>query len=169
MNLYPTLSIFYLKTLLKSVFFWPSHTFLEKGMKAKAIQIKGVTFAGKASSNHWIIMDGPGEFGGSDAATRPKELVLIGLAGCTGSDVASILTKMREKITRFEVNIDADSATEHPKVFTKIHLTFLFWGENLKEANIKKAIDLSQEKYCSVSAMLKPSVDISYSFKINPE
>lgn len=138
-------------------------------MKAKAIQINGVTFVGKAGSNHWIPMDGPSDFGGSDAATRPKELILIGLAGCTGSDVASILSKMREKVNRFEIDVDAESATEHPKVYTKIHLTFNFWGEGLKPANIEKAIGLSQDKYCSVTAMLAPKVEITHSYNINPE
>lgn len=136
-------------------------------MKAKAINIKGVTFIGKAESNHWIAMDGPEEFQGSDAANRPKELVLIGLAGCSGSDVSSILSKMRESVTKFEIDVDAQSATEHPKVFTKIHMTYQFWGTNLKKENLEKAISLSQEKYCSVSAMLKSSVDISYSININ--
>ena len=124
---------------------------------------------GKAASGHWIPMDGPADFGGSDAATRPKELILIGLGGCTGSDVASILSKMREKISRFEIDIDAESATEHPKVFTKININYRFWGEDLKESNIEKAINLSQDRYCSVSAMLKPTVDITHSYEINPE
>jgi putative redox protein len=136
-------------------------------MQAKVIQIEGVTFIGKAGSNHWVPMDGPEQFKGSEAGTRPKELLLIGLAGCSGSDVASILSKMREKITRFEIDVEAESATEHPKVFTKIHLTYKFWGESLKSANIEKAINLSQEKYCSVSAMLKPTVDITHSYLIN--
>ena len=136
-------------------------------MKVKAIQVNGVTFIGKSSSNHWVTMDGPQEFGGSDASTRPKELILVGLAGCTGSDVASILTKMREKVKRFEVDIEAESAKEHPKVFTKIHMTYNFWGENLKKENIEKAINLSQDKYCSVTAMLRKSVEITYEYKIN--
>lgn len=138
-------------------------------MQAKAINIKGVTFIGKAQSNHWITMDGPEEFQGSDAATRPKELILISLAGCSGSDVSSILSKMRENITRFEIDVDAESATEHPKVYTKIHLTYKFWGSDLNESNIEKAINLSQDKYCSVTAMLKSSVEITHSYEINPE
>jgi putative redox protein len=136
-------------------------------MQAKAINIIGVTFIGKAQSNHWIAMDGPEEFQGSNAATRPKELILIGLAGCSGSDVSSILSKMRENVTRFEIDVDAESATEHPKVFTKIHLKYRFWGENLKNENIEKAINLSQDKYCTVSAMLKPTVEITHSMEIN--
>ena len=79
-------------------------------MQAKAINIKGVTFIGKAQSNHWITMDGPEEFQGSNAATRPKELILIGLAGSSGSDVASILSKMREKVSRFEIDMDISNA-----------------------------------------------------------
>ncbi len=138
-------------------------------MQAKVINIKGVTFIGKAKSNHWIPMDGPEDFQGSDAATRPKELILISLAGCSGSDVASILSKMREKITRFEIDVDAESANEHPKVFTKIHLIYKFWGTDLKEANLEKAINLSQDKYCSVTAMLKSTVEIKHSYEINPE
>lgn len=137
-------------------------------MNAKIVQIKGVTFIGKASSNHWIAMDGPEQFQGSEAATRPKELILIGLAGCSGSDVASILNKMREKLNRFEIDVDAESSEDHPKVFTKIHMTYKFWGENLKQNNIEKAINLSQDKYCSVSAMLKPTVEITHSYEINP-
>lgn len=137
-------------------------------MEAKIIQVKGITFVGKTDSNHWVPMDGPAEFQGSDAAIRPKELILISLGGCSGSDVASILNKMREKVHRFEMDISAESATEHPKVFTKIHITYKFWGEDLKQANIEKAINLSQERYCSVSAMLRASVDITHSYEVNP-
>ena len=138
-------------------------------MQANIVQVKGITFVGKASSNHWISMDGPENFSGSNAATRPKELILIGLGGCTGADVASILNKMRQKVGRFEIDIKAESATEHPKVFTKIHMVYKFWGENLNEANLEKAISLSQDRYCSVSAMLKKSVELTHSYEINPE
>ena len=138
-------------------------------MKAEVVQVRGLTFVGKAASGHWIPMDGPADFKGSDAATRPKELLLISLGGCTGADVASILDKMKENIADFAIDIDAESATEHPKVFTKIHITYKFWGEELKESNIEKAIFLSQDKYCSVSAMLKKTVEITHSYEINPE
>ncbi len=138
-------------------------------MNAEVVQVRGITFVGKASSDHWVSMDGPADFQGSDSATRPKELILIGLGGCTGADVASILHKMREKITRFEINLEAESASEHPKVFTKIHISYRFWGEDLKKENIEKAIDLSQEKYCSVTAMLKDAVTITHSYELNPD
>ena len=138
-------------------------------MKAEIVQVRGITFIGKAESGHWLSMDGPAEFEGSDSATRPKELILIGLGGCTGADVTSILHKMREIITRFEINIEAESASEHPKVFKKIQINYRFWGEDLKKENIEKAIELSQEKYCSVTAMLKNTVTITHSYEINPD
>lgn len=136
--------------------------------KAKAIHIKGVTFLGITDSKHWVPMDGPAEFGGSDAGIRPKELLLLSLAGCTGSDVASILTKMREPFTRLEVDIQAEMAHEHPKVYTKIEVIFNIWGNGIKESNLKRAIELSEEKYCSVTAMLRNSVEISTRYNINP-
>ena len=137
-------------------------------MKANVVQVKGISFIGKAATNHWVAMDGPADFKGSDAGTRPKELILIGLGGCTGADVASMLSKMKAPVSRFEIDIDAESAEEHPKVFTKIHLTYKFWGEGVKEDNLEKAITLSQDKYCSVSAMLKKAVEITHSYKLNP-
>jgi putative redox protein len=137
-------------------------------MNANVIQVKGISFVGKAESNHWVTMDGPADFKGYNAGSRPKELILIGLGGCTGADVASILGKMKEPVSRFEIDIDAESATEHPKVFTKIHLVYKFWGENINSGNLGKAISLSQDKYCSVSAMLKKTVDISYTYEVNP-
>ena len=138
-------------------------------MNTEVVQVRGLTFVGRAGSGHWIPMDGPVDFKGSDSATRPKELLLISLGGCTGADVASILNKMREKISQFKIDIEAKTATEHPKVYTKIHLTYKFWGDELKEANIKKAIELSQDRYCSVTAMLQKAVEITHSFEINPK
>jgi putative redox protein len=138
-------------------------------MKTEVVQVRGLTFVGKAASGHWVTMDGPEKLQGSEAASRPKELLLLSLGGCTGADVASILSKMREPLSRFEIDIEADTAEEHPKVFTRIHLTYKFWGNNLNPQNIEKAINLSQEKYCSVTAMLKKSVDISHGYEINPQ
>lgn len=137
-------------------------------MSTEILQVRGLTFVGRSNSGHWIPMDGPADFNGSDSAVRSKELVLIGLGGCTGADVASILNKMRENISDFKIDIDAEVAEEHPKVYTKIHLTYKFWGNDLKEENIKKAINLSQDRYCSVSAMLKKAVEITHSYEINP-
>lgn len=138
-------------------------------MKAEVVQVRGITFIGKAGSGHWATMDGSPEFRGSAGASSPKELVLTALGGCTGADVASILYKMKENIQRFEISLDADVSEEHPKVFTEIRIVYKFWGENLRESNIAKAITLSQDKYCSVSAMLKPAVNVVCTHEINPK
>jgi putative redox protein len=130
-------------------------------------QIKGITFAGKTDSNHWITMDGPEEFGGSDAGIRPKELLLLALAGCTASDVVSILSKKRTPLDDFEINIKADISDEHPQVFTKIELEYVFYGNNLNVKDIERAIELSQTKYCAVTAMLEKAIEINHSYRIN--
>lgn len=134
--------------------------------KAFVKQIQGITFAGKTDSNHWITMDGPEELGGSNAGVRPKELLLLALAGCTGSDVASILRKKRIQLAGFEMNITADVAEEHPQVFTKIHLEYVFYGDNIPVKDIERAIELSQTKYCSVTAMLEKAAEVTHSFRI---
>jgi len=136
--------------------------------KARAVHIQGVTFMGVADSRHWVPMDGPTQFGGADAGTRPKELVLLALAGCTGSDVASILTKMRVPFTKYQVEIEAELAAEHPKVFTTIEITHKFWGEGLDTSKLERAIELSETTYCAVSAMLRPSVEIKTRHEVNP-
>ncbi len=130
-------------------------------------QVKGITMAAKGNSNHWVMMDSEEAFGGSKAAATPMEMVLIALGGCTSMDVISITNKMRVNLDCFEVIISADRATEHPKVFTNIQIDYYFFGDNIKEVDIKRAVDLSQEKYCSVSAMLKSSVQLTYAYHIN--
>jgi putative redox protein len=118
--------------------------------KAYLKQVKGITFAGKTDSNHWITVDGPENFGGSDAGIRPKELLLLSLAGCTASDVVSILKKKRVKLDDFEINISAEMTEEHPKVFTKIDLEYVFYGDSIAEKDVERAIELSETKYCGV-------------------
>lgn len=129
-------------------------------------QVQGITFVGKTDSNHWITMDGPENFYGSNAGIRPKELILLSLAGCTGSDVIAILQKKKVDLKGFEVNIKAEQQEEHPQVFTKIHLEFMFYGKNIAEKDVERAIELSQTKYCSVTVMLQKAVEITHSFKI---
>ncbi|MGK9368314.1 OsmC family protein [Melioribacter sp. Ez-97] len=131
--------------------------------------IEGVTFLGKTDSNHWVTMDGPEQFGGSDAAIRPKELLLIALGGCTGSDVAVILKKKKVKFDAFEMNIQAEVQETHPQVFTKIHLEYVFYGKDIPKEAVERAIELSQKTYCSVTAMLQKSVEITHSYRIEEE
>ncbi|MBU2491995.1 MAG: OsmC family protein [Bacteroidetes bacterium] len=129
-------------------------------------QLEGITFAGKSGSNNWVMMDGPADFGGSGAAIRPKELLLLSLGGCTGSDVASILQKKRIKLDGFEMNIEADMSEDHPKVYTKINVEYVFYGKDIKASDVERAIELSQTKYCGVTAMLQKAIEITHSYRI---
>jgi putative redox protein len=129
-------------------------------------QLDGLAFAAKSDSNHWVMVDGPESIGGTDAAPRAKELVLFALAGCTASDVVSILKKLRVKMHGFEMHLTGHEAEEHPKVFTDIHVEYVFFGDDMKSADVERAIELSTTKYCSVSAMLTPKVTITHSYRI---
>ena len=135
-------------------------------MKVYLKQAKGSTLIAKGDSNHWITMDTSDEFLGSNAASRPMELVLMALAGCSSMDIIPILKKKKVDLIDYEVNIFAERATEHPKVFTKIEIEFVFYGKNISSKEVERAIELSSTKYCSVSAMLKKSVEIKTSYKI---
>jgi len=129
-------------------------------------QLQGITFVGKTDSNHWITMDGPENFGGSNAGIRPKELLLLSLGGCTGSDVQSILSKKKVKLDNFEMNITAEMAETHPQVYTKIHLEYVFYGNNIQHKDVERAIELSLNTYCSVTAMLQKAMPIEHSYRI---
>jgi putative redox protein len=131
-------------------------------------QIQGISLAGKTDSNHWIAMDGPPEFGGSDAGIRPKELLLLALGGCTASDVITILKKKRVAIDDVEIRVTAEQRDEHPQVFTKIHLEYVIRGEGIQSQDVERAIELSESKYCSVNAMLRAAVPITRSYRIEP-
>lgn len=135
-------------------------------MKIDVKWLNDMTFNTKGDSNHWVTMDADPKVGGSNAASRPMELILMGLGGCTGMDVVSILKKMRAPLDNFEIEIEADRTDEHPKIFTKIHIKYIFYGKGLKIQNIERAIELSEGTYCSVSAMLKKTAELSTSYEI---
>jgi len=135
-------------------------------MEIEIKQVEGLTFVAKGNTNHWVTIDGPKEFFGSEAASRPMELLLISLGSCTASDVAAILMKKHVKLSSFEVKVNGERINEHPKVFTKIHIMYIFYGKNLMIKDLERAIELSQEKYCPVTAMLKKAVDITYSYQV---
>jgi putative redox protein len=128
-----------------------------------------ITFAGKTESGHWLVMDGPESFGGSNAGVRPKELLLLSLAGCTGSDVASILAKKRVALSGFAMNITAEETEEHPKVFTSMHVEYVFRGENIQEKDVERAIELSLTRYCGVTAMFQKAMTVTHSYRIERE
>jgi putative redox protein len=118
-------------------------------------------------NGHHIILDAAEDVGGENAGPRPKALMLSALAGCTGMDVVSILKKMKVEPEYFNIKIEADLTEEHPKVYSKVHIIYEFKGKDLEIEKLQKAIELSQEKYCGVSAMYKKAMDVSYEIVIN--
>ncbi|MDI3516746.1 MAG: putative redox protein [Thermotogota bacterium] len=122
----------------------------------------GMRFYSRTPSGHDVFLDSSPKVGGTDTAARPMEHLLIALMGCTGMDVVSILEKMRVDGYTFDLVCEYERAEDHPKVYTKINLKYVFKGENLPKDKLEKAVKLSQEKYCSVSAMLKKAVDLTY-------
>jgi len=136
-------------------------------MKASIRWIDEVTFSAESGSGHTVMIDGPESAGGRNKGIRPMELVLLGVGGCTSFDVISILQKSRQQITDCVAEIEAERAGDVPSVFTRIHFHFLVSGRNLKQTAVKRAIDLSAEKYCSASIMLgRAGVEITHSFDI---
>lgn len=135
-------------------------------MKATLNKIGRIAFEGQADSGHRVVMDGSPDNGGSNQGTRPMEMVLLGLGGCSGIDVALILEKSRQKITGCRIELEAARADGVPAVFTDIHVRYIVSGENLDPKKVDRAVSLSMEKYCSVSRMLTPSVNITHSFAI---
>jgi putative redox protein len=122
-----------------------------------------MSFTATADSGHPVEMDAAPAAGGEDKAVRPKELVLQGLAGCTAMDVISILKKMQLTPESMRIEVDAPLSEEHPKVFTKIHLKYFVKG-NIPEDRLKRAIELSQDLYCGVSAMLRKGCEVTYEY-----
>lgn len=138
-------------------------------MKANLKWIENLSLAAKGDSNHWITMDAAPSVGGNDAGSRPMELFLMGLGGCTSMDVLSILKKKRVPLEDFELEMEVERAEDHPKVFTQIKLKFIFYGKGIKERDVLRAIELSQTKYCSASAMLKQATPIIIEHEIREE
>lgn len=131
----------------------------------KARWISGMMFHAVTDSGHEVFMDAKPESGGQDAAPRPLEFFLVGLMGCTGMDVVSLLRKMKviDNLRSFRMEVSYERASDHPMVYTKVHLKYFFSfdGEPPKE-QVEKAVKLSQEKYCSASAMLRKTAELTY-------
>ncbi len=136
-------------------------------MKAEAVWVKGMLFTAKSDSSHAIVFDASTDVGGEDSAPRPMEVCLMSLLACTGMDVVAIMKKMEIKWDKFKVEvIESERAENYPKVFTKIKLLYTVEGEDIPEHLYKKAIKLSYEKYCSITAMLSKTADITYEYRI---
>jgi len=134
--------------------------------RAKVKYTGGLQFVGQADSGHAIVMDGDADAGGNNTGLRPMELLLIGVGGCSGMDVVSILKKKREKVTDVEINVNGKKAEAYPQKFTDIDIEFVVKGKNLSEEAVKRAVQLSMDKYCSVKATLEGTARITYRYNI---
>jgi len=123
-------------------------------------------FVGISGTNHSVVMDVAKESGGDGAAPSPMEMVLMGLAGCSGMDVASILKKKRLNVRNFEIMLGAERAEDYPKVFTKVEMTFIFEGDGLSLKPLEDAVRLSLERYCSVAGMVNKTAEINWTVEI---
>ncbi len=115
---------------------------------------------------HKIVLDAPVEVGGADSGPRPKKLMLLSLAGCTGMDIVSILKKMKVEPSYFNVKVEAELTEEHPKHYSSMKVIYEFKGDNLPMAKLEKAVNLSAEKYCGVQAVYKKAMPVTSEIRI---
>ena len=138
-------------------------------MKSRVKWVEDVCFMAESDSGHALIMDGAPEVGWRNLGPRPMEMLLMGTGGCTSVDVVMILKKSRQDVTGCEVEISADRASDHPKIFTRIHMHFTVRGRGIKPEIVDRAIKLSAEKYCSASIILGKSAVMTHDFEIIEE
>ena len=139
-------------------------------MQARVNWVEDVMFVAESGSGHAVVVEGAPEGGGRNLGMRPMELVALGVASCSSYDVVTILRKARQKISRCEARVSARRADSVPAVFESIHLHFRIAGENLNETQVARAIELSAEKYCSASIMLKQAgVKVTHDHEITSE
>lgn len=138
-------------------------------MQATVTWDHGLTFSGSADTGFNVPLGAERSVGGDEDGFRPLELMLVSLAGCTAMDVVSILTKKRQDITGFHVQVDAERAEEHPRVFKAITVRYTVRGRNIDPAAVERAIELSETRYCPAQAMLVKAVPIEHVYQIEEE
>ncbi len=139
----------------------------EKVVNAVAQWVNGMTFVARANSGHAIVMDATVEEGGNDSAPRPMELLLMSYAGCTAMDVIAILKKFNVFPDDFRVEITGTRRERHPRHYKDVVLRFILKGENIPRERVERAVELSQNKFCSVTPMFKALAEVRYEIVIN--
>lgn len=137
-------------------------------MQVNVKHIKGMHFQAEGQAKVVTHMDSSVVAGGTGMGASPMEIVLMAIGGCSGMDVVSILEKMRVAYARFEIALQGERAGEHPRVFTDIEVVYRFWGQDLPEDKLRRAISLSMEKYCSVANMIDKAASLTYRLEMNP-
>lgn len=123
-------------------------------------------FVANDDKGHSIVMDTSREHGGEGSAFTPMQLLLVALGGCTGMDVVDILRKQRQKLTGFEIVVSGERVSEYPRVYGKVHVEYKLKGENIRDKAVHTAIQLSEDKYCSVGATISKTAKVSHSYSI---
>jgi putative redox protein len=131
-------------------------------MESKVVWKGGMAFTGSSDSGYLIPLDARKRAGGHEMGFQPLQLFAIGLVGCTGMDVISILQKKRQEVTEFEVSAHIERAEEHPRVFTKIVIEYKVTGKDLDQQAVERAVELSETRYCPAQAMLEKAAEISH-------
>ena len=138
-------------------------------MKVAVQWQENMTFLGTPDSGFTVQMDAEASFGGTNNGIRPMEMIALGLAGCTGMDVISILQKKRQQVTQFEVRVNAPRSAEHPKVFTRALITYIVTGRDVNEAALLRSIELAATKYCPAQLMLAEVFQMELHYEIYEE
>src|SRR6266508_5201384 len=128
--------------------------------------LDGMAFQATTGTEHAVVMDAAPEVGGGDAGARPMEMLLLGLGGCTGMDVISMLRKMRQDVSSYQIRLCGQRATEHPKIFTAITVEHVVRGRALSLEAVKRAVELSATRYCSAAAMLGRAAHIEETYRV---
>jgi putative redox protein len=137
--------------------------------KAKVTLVDSMQFVGTADSGHAVVMDAHASVGGNNTGSRPMELLLMAFGGCSGMDVISILRKKKQDVNKLEINVEGEQAGDYPKMYISLHIEYVVTGKDISEDAVKRAIELSLGKYCSVGATLGKAAKITHSYKIIQE
>jgi putative redox protein len=138
-------------------------------MKSKIKLVDNMQFVATADSGHAVVMDAPPSVGGNNSGSKPSELLLMAFGGCSGMDVVSIVRKKKQDVTSFEMNVTGDTPDSHPRSFTGIHIEYIVTGRNLSEEAVKRAVELSLDKYCMVGTTIGKAAKITHSYKVIQE
>jgi putative redox protein len=134
--------------------------------KATVTYTGGMQFVASADSGHAVVMDADADVGGNNTGSRPMELLLMGIGGCSGMDIISILKKKKQAVTGLEANVSGTMADDYPHKYTGITIEYVVRGKGISEEAVKRAVQLSMDKYCSVKATLEGSAKINFSYRI---
>ncbi len=138
-------------------------------MKSTIKLVDNMQFVATADSGHAVVMDAPPSVGGSNSGSKPSELLLMAFGGCSGMDVMSILRKKKQDVTDFEMNVNGETPDHHPRSFTDIHIEYIITGRNISDDAVRRAIELSLEKYCMVGTTIGKAAKITHSYKVVQE